>query len=365
MNVLFTPFTIGRLEVKNRFVRSATQHRMGHTDGSITAQDIAYYERLAAGGIGLIISASSYVSFPGGRSGARQNALYHDRFIDGYRAVAAAVHKHGAKFVIQLSHAGRQTVPELIGGGRPQAPSSVPNGAAGVMPAELSNGEIEAIIDDFVAAMVRAGKTGCDGIQLHIAHGYLLSQFLSPHTNRRTDRWGGSAENRARILGEILARAKAVMPPEFPILAKLNTTDGFTGPQYLSLEDAVWTAKLLASLGVICIEISGGIQEAKGVMARPGIQSPTEEAYFAAAARAVKQAVSMPLMLVGGLRSMAVMEQIVRGGTAELVALSRPFICEPDLVKKFAAGQTRANCISCNRCFSTESLRCYATSQTP
>ena len=358
MNLLATPIRLGALTLKNRFVRSATQDRMGNTDGSITEQEINLYEKLAANDIGMIISGCCYVSHPLGRHGARQNALYHDRFIDGYQAVAAAVQKHGAKFIIQLSHAGRQTVPEMIGGRLPVAPSAVKNKTTGITPAELSETEIGDIIDDFAKAVARGKAAGCDGVQLHVAHGYLLSQFLSPYTNRRRDQWGGSIENRTRILGEIMRRAKALVGADFPILAKLNSTDGFDDPACLSLQDVVWAAKLLESLGVAGIELSGGIQDSKDVISCPGIRSVEQEGYFSLAAKAVRHELRIPLILVGGFRSVSAMKQAVVSGAADLVSLSRPFICEPDLLKRFAAGQTRANCISCNRCFGAEALKC-------
>ena len=155
-----------------------------------------------------------------------------------------------------------------------------------------------------------------------------------------------------------MRQAKALAGSDFPILAKLNSTDGFDGPAYLSLQDVVWTAKLLESLGVAGIELSGGIQDAKDVISCPGIQSVEQEGYFSSAAKAVKQELRIPLILVGGFRSLSVMKQAVADGAADLVSLSRPFICEPDLLKRFAAGQARASCVSCNRCFGAEALKC-------
>lgn len=359
MDLLTSPIELGTLTLKNRFMRSATQDRMGNNDGSITGKEIQLLETLAANDVGLIVSGCCYVSQPHGRHGARQNALYHDRFIAGFQAIASAVHKHGAKFIVQLSHAGRQTTPEMIGGNTPKAPSAALNAAAGMVAEALSESEIGDIIRDFANAAARAKAAGCDGVQLHIAHGYLLSQFLSPYTNKRQDRWGGSIENRTRILREIVQQTKTRVGEAFPILAKLNSTDGFEGPGYLSLPDVIWTAKLLESVGVAGIEISGGIQESKDVIACPGIRNPDQEGCFVEAARSVKQAVGIPVILVGGLRSLASMEEVIQASAADLVSLSRPFICEPDLLKRFAAGQAKASCISCNRCFGTDELQCH------
>ena len=206
--------------------------------------------------------------------------------------------------------------------------------------------------------MVRAKAAGCDGVQLHIAHGYLLSAFLSPYTNRRTDAWGGGLENRCRIVREILTRGRRVVGDVYPVLVKINSTDGFVGEGYLTPADVLAATRCLVEWGVHAIEVSGGHREAKGVMSRPKVLEVEQEAYFADAARAAKAAVNVPVVLVGGLRSLSVMEDVVASGVADLVALSRPFVCEPDLVNRFRAGQPKAACPSCNACFNPAGLRC-------
>lgn len=359
MSILFKPVTIGALWVKNCFVRSATQDYIGAPDGTVSDAEIELYRQLAAGDIGLIITAHSYVEHPLGRASINQNAIYADKFIPGYRRLADTVHSHGAALVLQISHTGRQVPPDWPSGLIPVAPSAITDGSTGVTPREMTEDEIWQLIDSFAAAMGRAKTAGCDGVQLHIAHGYGLSQFVSPYTNRRTDRWGGSLENRTRILREIMIRGRNVVGPDFPILAKLNSTDGFEGLGYLTLEDVVQTAKFLEQWGVDAIEVSGGIREAKGIMSRPAVTQPEQEAYFAAACQAVKQAVSIPVILVGGLRSLAVMERIVADGVADMAAICRPLIKEPDLVARFAGGQAKATCVSCNACFNPAGLKCY------
>jgi 2,4-dienoyl-CoA reductase-like NADH-dependent reductase (Old Yellow Enzyme family) len=316
------------------------------------------YRELAVGGVGLIVSGHSYVQHPLGRASVNQNALYDDRFIEGYRRLADMVRAEGAAFVLQISHAGRQTPQDWPDHLTPVAPSAVREGQTGRTPRALTDEEIWSLIDAYVAAMARAKAAGCDGVQLHIAHGYLLSAFLSPHTNRRTDAWGGSLENRCRILQEIVTRGRRAVGPVFPVLAKVNTTDGFAGEGYLTLADVVTAVRWLAAWGVNAVEVSGGHREAKGVMSRTDVETPEQEAYFAGAARAVKAAMDVPVILVGGLRSLSVMEQVVASGTADLVALSRPFVCEPDLVNRLRAGQAGAICSSCNACFNPAGLQC-------
>jgi 2,4-dienoyl-CoA reductase-like NADH-dependent reductase (Old Yellow Enzyme family) len=359
MSVLFQPVTIGTLQLKNRFVRSATQDYLGHPDGAISKSELTLYQELAAGGVGLILTGHAYVQHPLGRASVNQNAIYDDRFIPGYRRLAEAVHAEGAALVLQVSHAGRQTPQDWPGALESVAPSAIPDGSTGRTSRALTEEEIWSLVDAYAAAMGRAKAAGCDGVQLHVAHGYLLSAFLSPYTNRRTDAWGGSVANRGRILQEILVRGRQLVGATYPVLVKLNTTDGIAGPGTLTLPEVVTIARHLVAWGVDAIEVSGGHREFKGVMSRPKILTPAHEAYFAPAARAVKAAVDVPVLLVGGLRSRAVMEAVVTDGTADLVALCRPLICEPDLVRRFAAGQATASCVSCNACFNPAGLKCW------
>lgn len=359
MSKLFEPVTIGGLKLRNRFVRSATQDFLGEPDGTVSGREVELYRALAAGGVGLIITAHAYVQHPLGRASVKQNAIYDDRFVDGYRRLAAAVHAEGTALVLQVSHAGRQTPPDWPEELTPVAPSAVADSSSGRTPRALTEEEIWSLVDAYAAAMGRAKAAGCDGVQLHIAHGYLLSSFISPYTNRRTDMWGGSLENRCRILREIMTRGRQAVGKDYPVLVKLNSTDGLAGDGCLSLADVVAVAENLARWGVDAIEVSGGIREAKGVMSRPAVAKPADEAYFAEAARAVKAAAGVPVILVGGLRSLSVMEEVVASGTADLVALSRPFVREPDLVNRLRNGQEKAGCVSCNACFNPSGLRCW------
>lgn len=357
MSTLFKPISLGPLAIKNRFVRSATNDYMGNLDGTISDSEFDLYRTLAGNDVGLIIAGHSYVQYPLGRSTASQNAIYDDRFIEGYRRAANIVHEYGSRLILQISHAGRQ-VKNLAEGLIPIAPSAVTDNKAGITPRALTEEEILELIDSFASAMRRAKEAGCDGVQVHAAHGYLLAEFISPYTNRREDRWGGSIENRTRILKEIIIRGKKLVGDDYPVLVKLNTTDGVEGAGYLTHEDAVYTAKLLDSLGVLAIEVSGGISEFNLGFALTGINAPEKEAYFASAAKKIKAEVSCPVILVGGLRSMTVMESIIEEGIADMVALCRPFIKEPDLVKRFINGQARVTCVSCNGCFNPKGISC-------
>ena len=228
----------------------------------------------------------------------------------------------------------------------------------------MTDAEILAVIEAFTKAAVRAKKAGFDGVQLHCAHGFLLSNFISPYTNRRTDRWGGSVENRARIVMEIVRRIKEEIGNDFPVLVKLNATDGFRPGSLkaelgLDISQSVEIAKLLEQAGVCAIEVSGGIGEAGGVTIRTAINSPAKEAYFKEYSKAIKSAVNIPVILVGGIRSLSIIDYLLENGFADLISMSRVFISEPDIVLKFKSGEAKkARCVSCNLCFDPEGVRC-------
>ena len=360
--MIFDPIKVCSLELQNRFVRSATHEYMAEDDGTPTQQLGDLYEEFAKNEIGLIITGYSYV-LPGGKSSDKQQGIYADRFIEPYLKITERVHRYKSKIVLQLVHGGRQAVisqeyPVPI------APSEIKNGQSKVVPREMTEQEILEMIEAFVKAALRAKKAGFDGVQLHCAHGFLLSNFISPYTNRRTDRWGGSVENRARIVLEIVKGIKEHAGPDFPVLVKLNATDGFQpGSQKaelgITLSQVIETAKLLEKEGVCAIEISGGISEASGITIKTAINSPAKEAYFKDYSKAVKEAVNIPVILVGGIRSPSVMNCLLEKGYADLISISRGFISEPDLVLKLKSRKhMKARCVSCNLCFDPKGVKC-------
>lgn len=354
--MLFEPIEISRLRLPNRFVRSATHEWLAKEDGTPTDAIGDLYEELARNSVGLIITGYSYVN-PSGRSSRYQQGVYDDRFIEPYRKITARVHKYDSKIALQVVHGGRQAAvtPEYP---VPMAPSAVMDSSSGKMPAAMTEQQILSTIEDFARAVRRAEAAGFDAVQLHAAHGFLLSSFISPYTNRRTDRWGGSVENRVRIIVEIIKRARKLVEKDYPIMVKLNATDGFEG-YGLDAPECVEIAKSVTSAGVCAIEVSGGIAEAGDVMSRRAVRAGVDEGYFREYARTIKAAVDVPVILVGGLRSMAVMEKMITRGYADMVALSRPFIREPDLVVKFRDRSVKeAECTSCNECFDEGGVRC-------
>jgi 2,4-dienoyl-CoA reductase-like NADH-dependent reductase (Old Yellow Enzyme family) len=354
-SILLAPGRLGCLTIPNRFVRSATQDYMARDDGEVTDRQVGLFRALAEGEVGLIITGHAYVH-PLGKAGPNQLAIFDDRFVPGLTRIAEAVHGRSSKVFVQLAHAGRQTK-KRHAGGTPVSPSAVPDPVSRVTPREMTAGEIEALIGDFIRAGQRARNAGFDGVQLHAAHGYLISSFLSPHTNRRTDEWGGSLANRARVAVEILRGLKTGAGKDFPVMAKLNTTDFLIDG--LTLADAVEAARILEAEGLDGIEVSGGMAESGKGSVWTGVRAETDEGYFVENAAAVKRAVRIPVSGLGGIRTLAAAEGYVAQGRVDFISMSRPFIRDPFLVRRFREGALdRSDCISCNKCFNLRGIRC-------
>ncbi|MFZ5569268.1 MAG: NADH:flavin oxidoreductase [Thermodesulfobacteriota bacterium] len=348
MSDLFASGRISRMNLSNRFVRSATWEGMAADDGAVTPKLIQTMGDLAEGGVGLIISGHAFVS-PEGQAGPWQLGIHQDGLTDGLKQMTAAVHAAGGKIVAQLAHAGHFAARSLTG----QAPHVVSDfdGLAKSPRHELGKEDIVRLVQAFAAAAGRAKDAGFDGVQIHSGHGYLLSQFLSPAYNRRTDEYGGDIENRTRIHLEILAAIRQTAGKDYPILIKINSEDCLENG--LTREDSVAACKLLAEAGLDAVELSGGtLTSGKLSPSRSGITAETKEAYFQDAARALKKAIDIPVILVGGVRSPQVAEKLVHTGAADFLSMSRPFIREPGLIHRWKSGDLRpAFCKSDNLCF--------------
>ncbi len=349
MPELFEPTAINGMEIKNRLVRSATWEGMCAPDGRPTDKLINCYRDLALGGVGLIVSSYAYVR-PEGKQLPGKMGIYSDDFADDFQKLTSAVHDAGGKIAVQLVHAGGQTDTNTAGR-QPLAPSAVKVDQYPQEPAELTREEIKAIIAAFGDSARRAKAWGFDAVQFHGAHGYLINQFLSPHTNLRTDEYGGSVENRTRFLLEVYHRARETVGNEYPLLIKLTGSDNME--LGLVNDDAVYAAGNLSDAGIDAIEISSGTSAsgAKGP-ARTKINNPEKEAYNLELAQQIKKAVSCPVMVVGGMRSFEVAEKAIQNGNMDYIALARPLIREPNLPARWQQGdRSPAKCISCNGCF--------------
>ena len=390
MSLPFSPMKIRDMEVKNRFVRSATYECMAKETGEVTDELVNLYRHLAAGEVGLIITGYTFIH-PIGRAFQYHAGIHNDEMIPGLKRMVDAVHREEGKIVFQISHAGRQTTKATIGQA-PIGPSSTGRDPVNfVKPRQMSEEAIHLAITSFGHAARRAHEAGADGVQLHGAHGYLINQFLSPFFNHREDAWGGSDENRFRFLKEAVREVKKAIGDGMIILVKLNTND-FTPQEGITPALAVKYASWLAELGIDGLEISCGsglysfMNMSRGevpvdefVSGLPWWKKPLarltlnklvgkydlEEGYNLEAAKLIKPVLGeVPLIPVGGLRNLRHMEEVLERKWADFISMSRPFIREPDLVRRFREGKAEfASCVSCNRCLAAVNndmpLRCY------
>jgi len=347
---LFEETGIKNMTLKNRFVRSATWTGLASADGGATDKLTALLTELAEGGVGLILTGHAFVS-PGGRVAATQLGIDTDGHVPALKTMVARVHDAGGKIAMQLSHGGRYAL-KLPGFTR-LAPSTVESRGE-VRCKGMTEAEIRRVAAEFGDAARRAGEAGFDAIQIHAAHGYLLSQFLSPFYNKRTDAYGGPVENRARFLLEAVEATRREAGEAFPILVKLNAQDFLEGG--FTVDDMVETAVLLEKAGVDAVEMSGGNQMG-GVTgdlspARKGRPRRGEGPYYLDEARRFRARTNLPLMLVGGFRSMEWAEKVLAEGIADYISLCRPLIREPGLINRWMSGdRVDSTCVSDNGCF--------------
>lgn len=364
MNILFEPIRIKSMTLRNRFVRSATYDGCCNRNGGVTDKQIKLFTELSDGGVGLIVTGIAYVH-PSGQISPFQNTIAHDASIPGLKRLTQAVHDRGAKIAIQLFHAGRESAgflepknEQAIG------PSVVPNDPFFKKDYRAATRkEIRMLVRAFGDAAERAKAAGFDAVQLHGAHAYLLSQFLSPYTNRRDDEYGGSFENRLRLHREIYLNIRKKVGESYPILIKTGGEDGFAGG--LSFREGREAAERFSQWGFDALELSQGLRGNwyEETEFRTKIDRIEKEAYFRDWSKEVKHRVSVPVMMVGGLRSIGLMEDVVENGEADFISLCRPLIKEPHVINAWRSGsKARAGCISCNKCFERlvkgESLHC-------
>lgn len=347
MSILFEPTEINGMKLENRFVRSATWEGMAAPNGACTQRLKRLLVNLAEGGVGLIITGHAYIRSDG-QAGPWQLGIDKDERVESLRKMTHSVHRRGGRIAIQIAHGGLFANPMLTGQ-TPLAPSKLA-GLGNSQEREMTSHEIRDIVAAFGQAAHRAKEADFDALQIHAAHGYLLSQFLSPAFNKRRDDYGGSEENRARILLEVLKESRANVGAHFPILVKMNSQDLLDDG--LTAEDALRIGYLLQEGGVDAIELSGGtIVGGKFSHCKKDITSEDEEAYFRRGAQDFKKSLHLPIILVGGVRTFRLAERLVINRYADYISMSRPLIREPGLIRRWASGDTRkANCISDSQC---------------
>ena len=337
MKTLYDETKVGRMSLKNRVFRAAIGDVDG-SDGFYSESDFARYQELAEGEIGLIITGESDVSdyqlFEGGKS----ISIKDDRYIDSLKRLTDMIHDHGGKTMIQLVHYGAETFMQDVD---VIAPSDVPIPFTQQKPRPMTLNEITRVVGDFGKAAKRAEAAGFDGVEVHAGHGFLISEFLSPCFNLRTDSYGGNNENRAKFLVEVLSEIRKNVSSDYPVFVKINSTDGMENG---ITEEGFFTACLLAEkAGANLIEVSGDWLNHKEV-----------EPYFLDATSKLAERVGIPVALVGGVRNTATAEQVLTTTKIEYISMARPFINDPHILKKWKSGEAvKSECRNCNVCTRT------------
>ncbi|MEG2176760.1 MAG: acetoacetate decarboxylase family protein [Oscillibacter sp.] len=351
---LFSSGQIGKVTLKNRLVMSPMGIGLANLDGTPSEDMIAYYEARAIGGAGLIIPEITRVNDVHGPGLMRQLSVTSDRHIEPLSHLATAVHKHGSKIFIQLHHPGRETVSALLGGAPVVSASDIPCKLLNQSTRALTTQEVKELIGQFIDGAARVQKAGCDGVELHAAHGYLLQQFLSPYTNKRTDEYGGSFENRLRIVTEIIAGIREKCGADFPIGVRLTVEEfldktGVT-EAYIHIQDGVKIAMALEQTGIDFLDVSVGLYETGMTCIEP---ISFQQGWRRDLIKAVKDHVSVPVIGVSVIREPAVAEQFLDDGVEDFISMGRSWLADEQWGKKVQEGRENelCKCISCLRCF--------------
>ncbi|MGO9121386.1 MAG: NADH:flavin oxidoreductase [Desulfomonilaceae bacterium] len=352
---LFEKSSIGSLQLNNRFMKSSTWTGTGDKKGYITDRALTMHNELAKGGVGLILTGNQIV-MTNGTAMPYSIGNYDDSHTEGLKKLADGVHKEGSKVMVQLSHCLARSNPKLFWaeGDEMWGVSSAPYSPDSPVPKEMTQSDIKRLIEAYTAAAVRSANCGFDGIMLHGSHGFGLHQFLSPAWNRRGDSYGGTLQNRYRVVGEILESIKSKVKPDFPITFKLSAQDFVPGG--LEPPEALQIAKRLQDDGIAAIQVSAccSVSGQDKHCPKTEILEEKDEGYLLDFSQYVKEAVKVPVIAVGGIRSFSTAEAILKERKADYISLARPLIREPNLINRWKSGDTaKAKCISCNGCFET------------
>lgn len=333
---------------KNRFVRSATWLELAGENGELTEELYNAFKELAEGGVGTIGAGYAYV-LKEDQPAPKMIGMHDDSVIEGYKKLTDMVHENGTKIYLQLvaggSHTGYRVEEREVWG-----PSAVTFDMTGVTPVEMTKENIAEVVKAFGDAARRTKKAGFDGIEIHAAHCFLLSQFLSPYYNRRTDEYGGDLKARTRILVEVYNSIREAVGPDFPVMMKINSREDVEGG--FDNEQCLEVCKIMEELGLDAIEVSGFPPLLMKIF------KPEDEAYFGEFAARLAKEVEIPVWLVGGNRSFENLEEILNKTDIACFSLSRPLLREPDLINRWKSGDlAKAKCISCNQCYVVEGYR--------
>lgn len=344
MMKLFQPVNIGKMELKNRLVVPPMGTGFSAPDGTVTDRLIEYHEARARGGFGLIIVEVTAID-PLGKGTPIELGIWDDKFMPGLRRLVDRIHAAGAKIAIQLHHAGRETFSFSLGGQQAVAPSPFPDPIIREVPRELTVEEIKSLVEAYAQGARRAKESGFDAVELHGAHGYLIAQFMSAYANKRTDEYGGDLEGFLRFPLDIVHRTRELVGPDYPILFRISGDEAV--PEGRTIDESVVVAKRLVEAGVDALHVSVGVYESSHLTSAPPAMEP---GFNAAAAATIKQAVSVPVIVVGRVVIPAVAEDIISSGKADLVAIGRASLADPEFAIKAAEDRDEdiVKCLSCN-----------------
>ncbi|MEW8956839.1 NADH:flavin oxidoreductase [Clostridium sp.] len=353
--MLFEESKIGNLKVRNRFVRSATWENMATEEGRLTEKLMKMYEDLSKGGVGFIITGYAYITKEEQPS-PKMLGIYDDSFIEEYKPLAEVIETNGAKAIMQIVYGGSQTSFNL-GKREILGPSKVPDRITKVTPKEMTKEDIDYIVKAFGEAARRVKEAGFHGVQIHGAHGYLLSKFLDPYHNRRLDEYGGSIENRARIVFQVYEEVRKQVGDDYPILIKINCKDfGYDG---LKFSDTLWVCKELEKRGIDAIELSGGGYKDNIDPSEDGLSKLKGDAYFSSYGDKLSKEINVPVILVGNLRDLGEIEELEKDTNIKFFSMCRPFIRESNIINRWKIkSKDRSKCLNCDKCRSDEGVVC-------
>ncbi len=358
MKSLFDKINIGTIKMKNRLVRSATWENMADEEGYVTGRLIETLEELARGGVGLIVAGYGYV-IEEEKPNAGMPAIWNDRYIPGLKKLTDRIHALGTPIIFQGCYGGSQTAYN-VGERTIWGPSAVEHPIYKVTPQEMTTRDILTIVKAYGQAARRAEEAGFDGFQMHAAHGYLISQFLTPYFNRRTDEYGGSIENRSRIVIEILDEIRKQVSADYPVLIKIHCSD-YMDQDGFTVAESAQVAKMLEKHGITAIEFSGG-DFTKGwndSAIKPKIIKEEKQSYFSEYASWIASQINVPVISTGGNRSVELMEEKLNTLSITAFGLSRVLHSEPDFPARWQAGDhARPKCVACNQCWHEDGNIC-------
>lgn len=384
-SILFSPIAIGKLTLPGRLIKTATAETRADDRGFVTRELIDFYLPMAKAGTPLIITGNIYVSADG-KSAPRQPGADDEDKIPGLTQLVAAVHLHGSRIFAQLNHCGRQVVPRFAGLDEAVSASGCTELVTGTRPRPLTIDEIQRIVGQYADAAERCQDAGFDGVQIHAANGYLMSQFLTPYTNRRTDAYGGSAEKRMQLLREVVRAIRMRVEPGFPLIVKMNGSDYLPLRPGLKTPELVAIATILEGEGVDAIEVSVGHYESGFPMVRgtfgrclrnmvqgsmrelPFVRRwgfrllwplmavafnlfwPRREGFNLRYTEAFKARLSIPVICVGGFLTRQAMQSALEQGKCDIVSAGRAFIADPYLYRHLRYNEPGPRCVDCNAC---------------